>query len=232
MLTIICGEDQITARRFLLSMKDSYKNKGYSLQNVAANDLTEVYKNSSGVVDLFGQKTVYFVDSLSKQYKGRVKTPYKRTVEAITKDKNIYLIDWEAGKSGYELSTLKRLADSFQEYKPTKNVFQLLDSCYPSNLRNFLSTLNVVLNTQEQMFVYTLLTRHVKKLIMAGDGHFDSKTAPWQKSKLQSQSRLWKLKNIIGFYEGLIKIDISTKSGSGTFDIRDSIEILACYYLK
>ena len=232
MLTVICGEDQETARKYLISIKDSFKKKGYSLMEVLVADLPEVYKNSSGVVDLFGQKTVYVVDGLSKQYKGRTKTAFKQTVDALVKDKNIHLIDWEAGKSGYILSTLKKLADSFQEYKPGKNVFQLLDSCYPGNLKSFLATLDVVLKTQEVMFVYTLLTRHIKKLLMATDGHFDSKTAPWQRGKLQSQARMWKMKQLVNFYDGLIRIDVATKSGSSTFDIRDSIEILACYYLK
>ena len=232
MLTVICGEDQQTARKYLLSIKDSYKKKGYSLMEVLAADLPEVYKNSSGVVDLFGQKSVYFVDGLSKQYKGRTKTPFKQTVEALSKDKNIHLIDWEAGKSGYVLSTLKKISYSFQEYKPGKNVFQLLDFCYPGNLKNFLLTLAIVLNTQEEMFVYTLLTRQIKKLLMASDGHFDSKTAPWQRGKLQSQARMWKLKQLVNFYDGLIRIDVATKSGSSRFTIRDSIEILACYYLK
>jgi len=232
MLTVICGEDQETARKYLLSIKDSFKKKGYSLMEILVADLPEVYKNSSGVVDLFGQKSVYVVDGLSKQYKGRTKTPFKLTVEALSKDKNIHLIDWEAGKSGYVLSTLKKLAGSFQEYKPSKNVFQLLDFCYPGNLTNFLFTLDIVLKTQDQMFVYTLLTRHIKKLLMASGGDFDNKTAPWQRGKLQSQAKMWKIKALVNFYDGLIRIDVATKSGSSTFDIRDSIEILACYFLK
>ncbi len=232
MLTVICGEDQETARKYLLSIKDTFKNKGYSLMDVLLADLSEVYKNSSGVVDLFVQKTAYFVDRLSKQYKGRAKTPFKKVVEELSKDKNIHLVDWEGGKSAYELSSLKKLAYSFAEYKPGKNVFQLLDACYPGNLKSFLSTLDIVLGTQDQTFVYTLLTRHIKKLIMAQDGHFDSRTAPWQRGKLQYQAKMWKMKSLVNFYEGLIRIDVSTKSGNSTFDIRESIEILACYYLK
>ncbi|CAN5185902.1 hypothetical protein BH09PAT2_BH09PAT2_07210 [soil metagenome] len=232
MLTIICGEDISASRNELQALKKSYQKKGYSVKNVTASELPEIQKSNEGVVDLFGQESIYAVENLSSLYKGRGKTDYKTTIDELSKNQKLHVIDWENGKSAYELTTIKKLAHSFHEAKPSQSIFQLLDSTVPGDVNRFISILHLVNETQDSMFIYTLLWRHVRKLILAADGIFDKKTSPWQKTKLQSQVRTWKKEKLVSFYEGLVKIDFGMKTSSSTFDVRESIEILACYYLK
>lgn len=232
MLTIICGEDIPAARQHLVSLKQKYKEKGYTIQQVTVKDLPDVYKASQGVVDLFGQQSVYFVDSVSSKYKGRGKSPFKEAVQDMSKNAEVHVVSWEEGKSAYDLSTIKKIATKFEEYKPSKNIFQLLESCYPGNLTEFMSSLNIVSGSQDIMFIYTLLWRHVRKLMLAQENQFDKSVQSWQKARILQQAKSWDKKKLMYFYEGLIKIDQGMKTSTSTFDLKDSIEILACYYLR
>lgn len=232
MLTIICGEDIPAARQQLVSLKEKYKEKGYAIQQIPLNDLPAIYKSSQGVVDLFGQESVYFVDGISSKYKGRGKNEFKDTIAEISKNPTLQVISWEEGKSAYDLSTIKKLATTFEEFKPSRNIFQLLDDCYPGNLKTFLSSLEIVSSSQDILFIYTLLWRHIRKLLLANENVFDKSIQSWQKTKLLQQATIWDKKKLMYFYEGLIKIDQGMKTSSSTFDMKESIEILACYYLR
>ncbi len=232
MLTIVCGEDIASARNSLLSLKEQYKKKGYAIQHVALQDLPSVYKSSQGVVDLFGQESVYFVDEISSKYKGRGKNEFKDTIIEISKNPTLHMISWEEGKSAYDLATIKKIASHFVELKPSKTVFQLLDSCYPGNVKEFISNLRTVTTSQDSMFIYTLLWRHIRKLILANERIFDKTVQPWQRANISQQANMWDQKKLVGFYEGLIKIDQGMKTSTSTFDLNDSLEILACYYLR
>ena len=232
MLTIIAGEDSITSRQKLQELKEQYKQKGYSIEAVSVSDIPDLLKNADGVTNLFGQEAIYVTENASSKYKGRTKTPYKEAIQLIAKSTSIHLIDWESGKSAYDLSSFKKIATSFYEAKPAKNIFELLDACYPGNLVEFLKALAVVNATQDIGFIYILLCRHVRKLYLAAEGISDMKTPPWQRGKLTFQAKKWDPKKLMKFYEGLARIDVSMKTSSTPYDLKESIELLVCYYLK
>lgn len=232
MLTIVCGEDIGTARNHFLKLKDDYKKKGFSLQDIDTSTLPDLYKNSQGVVDLFGRESIFVTNNLSAQYKGRTKTEMKDIIQKISSDTKFHILDWEGGKSAYDLTTIKKITSGFYEFKLSKSIFELLDATYPGNLKSFLRTLETISASQDIIFIYTLLWRHVRKLILAQKNIFDNKTQPWQRGRIQAQSNNWKENALLNFYNGLIRIDHGMKTGSSTFDVKESIEILGCYYLK
>lgn len=232
MLTIIAGEDTIQSRQKLQDLREQYKKKGYSIEGVSVSDIPDLLKNADGVTNLFGQESMYITDNASSKYKGRGKTPYKEALKEIAKSDSIHLIDWEDGKSAYDLSTIKKIATTFYEAKPAKNIFELLDACYPGNLNDFLKSLTIVNASQDIGFIYALLCRHVRKLYLTSEGIIDSKTPPWQRGKLSFQAKKWDPKKLMKFYEGLTRIDTSMKTSTTPYDLRDSIELLVCYYLK
>jgi len=232
MLTIIAGEDATSSREYQYQLKKSYAQKGFYTENIPIDQIEQIAKDDAPAENLFGQSTVYFVDSLSKKYKGRQKTAFKEAVISITKNSKICLVDWENGKSAYELSGLKKIATEFREFKPKKNIFELLESCYPGNLENFLSCIEIVSKSQEPTFIYAMLCKHVRKLIFASEDALDAKTQPWQRQKLYIQAGHWNKNNLMKFYEGLAKIDTAVKTSSTPYDLKSSLELLVCYYLK
>ena len=126
MLTIICGEDTAASREQLRALKQNYRKKGFTVQDTEPKLLPEILKNNEGVIDLFGQESVYAIENLSSLYKGRGKSDFKTAVDTLSKHEKLHVIDWENGKSAYELTTLKKLTSSFHESKPQQSIFQLL----------------------------------------------------------------------------------------------------------
>ncbi len=232
MLTIIAGEDTIRSRQKLQELKEQYRKKGYSTDQVNVSDIPELLKTADGVTNLFGQESIYITENASSKYKGRAKTPYKEAIQEIAKSTSIHLIDWEDGKSAYDLSAMKKIATSFYEAKPEKSIFELLDACYPGNLNDFLRYLTIVNSSQDIGFIYALLCRHVRKLYLASEGVVDSKSSSWQRGKLSFQAKKWDSTKLMKFYEGLARIDTSMKTSTTPYDLRKSLELLVCYYLK
>ena len=231
MLNVICGEDSASSRNYLLKVTDEYKNKGYIVHDIASPYLEDLAKNSGGTIGLFGQKPVYVIANLSRKYSKKKAPKAAKLIEELALDQNILIVDWEEGKSAYILSTLKKIANSFQEFKPQKSIFQLLDDCYPINKKGFIQSLNKVIESQEESFVFAMLCRHVRNLILAKNEALANNLSPWQRKKLLFTARLWPQDKLIGFYEGLSRIDIAIKTSATPYNLKQSLDILACYYL-
>lgn len=230
MLTVICGEDTTASRNYIHDLKKHYTTKRFETKHIVSNEIVEIHKNSEGVMGLFGQSMVYFIDNLSTAIGRKKKGEFADALYAIVASNDIQLIDWENGKSAYNLTSLKKMATHFKEFKPQKSIFQLLDACYPGNLRPFLQSIQVVTDTQESSFIYAMLCKHIRTLILAKENALGN-MSPWQKKNVTTQAQHWNREKLIGFYEGLAKIDMNLKTSNSPFEVKKAIEILACLYL-
>lgn len=230
MLAIFCGEDTVSARKSLLGFIDNMKKQSHTLVEVDYSEIPQL-ANAEIISNLFGEQAIYQITHLSKKYKGRTKTPFKDAVQTIAMRKDLTLISWERDIPAFKLTSLKRIATSFEEHKPEKSIFELLDSFKPGNLTQVLRVLTVVAKTQEEGFMYAMICKHIKKLIQIRAGETPQGLPPWQKAKLLAQAQAWDEKKLILFYYGLTKIDLSLKSHSGPFSLLESLEILACHYV-
>ena len=122
------------------------------------------------------------------------------------------------------------MVTEFKECKPEKSIFQLLDACYPGNLKEFMNAMNVVNASQDASFIYAMLCKHVRNIILAKENALGN-MSPWQKQGLYKLGKMWEMNKLIGFYEGLARIDIALKTGGSPYDVRKSLDILVCYYL-
>ncbi len=229
MLTVICGEDITASRQYFSSLKEQYEKKNFELRNIVPSDLEEIYKNSEGVISLFGQQNAYYVDKLSTFISRKKKSTFEAMFKELVANKDIHIIDWEE-KSAYELTSIKKHASDFKEFKPEKSIFQLMDTCYPNNLKGFLKSVDTVHQTQDDTFIFAMLCKHVRTLILAKENALGN-MPPWQKKNVLTQAKMWNMDKLIGFYEGLAKIDMSLKTSGTPFTVKKSLDILSCYYL-
>lgn len=228
MLTIICGEDEAASRSFLLELIEKYKKQDFELQRIAPSEI-EMINSSSSSPGLFSQKRILLVENLNKtiRKKGdRIQT----LLEELDKNKGIELLIWESGITQRDLK-IKKIG-KIKEFKPQNNIFKLLDACYPTNLRAFLLSLNEIADVQNEIFILTMLQRHIRTLLLIKSGSTPSTLQSWQLGKLKSQGGFWSSDKLIFFYDGLFKIDESLKSGKNPYGIKKSLDILACHYLK
>lgn len=232
MLTIFCGEDIEKARTKFNEFINNEKIKGFKLHHIKSDEVLNILKNDEGVFDLFGNQLLYQSEYISKKYKGRVKDEYKEAIQKISLSKNVNLISWEGGLSAYDLSTIKKITTNFFESKPSKSIFELLDLIYPGNLNAFLATLEIILPITEELFIYTMIRQHIRKLHHFAEGVIDNKTPPWQKIKIKNQALKWEKHKLKKFYEKLLNIDVTIRTGETTYNYMESIKLLVCYYLK
>lgn len=229
MITLICGEDIIKSREYLLSLEEAYKKKGYQIQHAEASQLQDVINAAEGSPNLFGQKQVFVTEHINKYIsRKKISGSMSDFLDKIDLRKEIDLLIWER----LSLRDLKlKKVNVVKEFKPNKNIFQLLDACYPSNLKNFISLLDDIGTSQNEMFIFIMLLRHLRTILLLKMGITPGNVAPWQAAKLVSQTKFWPMAKLSGFYDGLYRIDLSLKTGRNPHGVKRSLDILACYFL-
>lgn len=229
MLTIICGEDSIASREYFINLKKGYGAKGYEVYHLAAGEFQEINRWLADSLSLFSQKLVFFTENLSKNYSRRGNPGIDKSIYRLIDTKEAEVIDWEEFTPARELKLLKGAA--VKEFKPDMSIFKLVDACYPGNLKNFLRILNDLPIKIDDGFIFIMLARHIRNLLLIKSGETNSKLQSWQVYKLKGQARHWELNSLTSFYDGLHRIDVSSKTGRNPFSIKKSLEILACYFL-
>lgn len=233
MITIFCGEDSVAARAAYIKTINSYKEKELEILSLPNSSVLDIKKGLADNLSLFSSQKVFCIENLEKySFKKSTKATKNEVYEAlvsIAADKSIILLDFEDEKQARELK-LKELATVY-ESKPATSIFKLMDECIPLNKEQFIKSLRVVCETQDEMFVFIMFTRHVRQLILAAHDELSAKLPPWQKGKILAQAKKWDKNVLTHFYSGLIKIEINAKTSADPYGIRKSLEILACHYL-
>lgn len=227
MFTLVCGEDSVASWNALMQKKKNLTDQHIEVSDIAPRDLEDAIKDG-GAVSLFATQIAYITTGLVSYLK-RKKSKPSDYFSQLQKNKEVIVIDWENGKSLYELGLRK---ESYtEEYKPSADIFSLLDFCVPGKRKDFVDHLHKVLTLQEEVFVYTMLHKHVRSLLVASTNPTKVAGAPFMVSRIKSQARKWDTPKLIKMYEGLARIDISRKTNASPYSIGQSLEILACYYL-
>ena len=227
MLTIICGEDTVSSRAYYSSLKKDYLTQGYEIRIVSYQEIENIDRWLGESPSLFSQKKVFFSERLNKYIK-RDNKKIITELQKIGKMKDVDLVDWEE-VSQWELK-LKKLGH-VKEFKPDQTIFKLLDAIYPGNRSSFIFLLDNLGHNLDQNFIFIMLIRYVRNLIIIKEGEVPARMQSWQTYKLKSQASRWKIENLVNFYEALFKIDIGLKTSSNPYSIKDSLAILACHFL-
>jgi hypothetical protein len=229
MLKIICGEDSVASRKRYTDLIQEYIKKGYYIAYAQPNQIEEIGKNMGGETMLFNEKKVYFMQNLTSFTARKKDKAFTAVLQGVISNPSLEVIDWEDGKGSRDI---KIKTPDIEEYKPSQTIFQFLDLCYPGNLIPFVASLNEVLKTQEEGFVYTMLHRHIRTLVLAATRQLPASVPVWMKKKHESQAQKWNTELLVGFYDGLARIDSGLKTNANIYGIKKSIELLAVYFLK
>ncbi|NTU73406.1 hypothetical protein HGB07_04530 [Candidatus Roizmanbacteria bacterium] len=230
MLTIICGEDEVGSRAYVNDLKKHYASKGYDMYEVGPRDIGSILNDDLGASSLFGSQSVYITSGLNSLI-GRKKTnnEFLQQLDQLSVDQDKIVIDWEEGVSLRDIK-IKNVT-AIKEFKPSQTIFALLDSCYPGNKALFITMLSAVGSSQEEGFIFIMLARHIRQLLLAAYDALPVNTPPWQKNKLKSLAGKWSKPKLLQMYHGLARLDQGLKTSTNTYGYIKAIEILACYCL-
>ena len=234
MLTIICGEDSASSYNYYSSLKKNYKDKDFQVIEIPSSELENIPSWMGESQSLFKQNKVFFTQNVNKKLSRKLNLKINRVIEKLIKDKTIQVVTWEEEISSRFLKFPKgsgTMRYLIKEFKPSQNIFKLQDAIYPGNLKNFITTLNQLTESVDENFVFIMIMRHIKNLLLVKSGDGSSKLQSWQIAKLKGQASKWQLDKLINFYDAFHKIDVSQKTSSNPYSIKKSLDILACYYL-
>lgn len=227
MITVICGEDIVSSRNYFSKLQGDLRTKDFEITSLKSDEIFEIRKWLGDSMSLFSQKRAFFIEHLDK----KIKKDSKKIVEeiaALGKDKDIEIYDWEE-LAGRQLKLAKYA--KIKEFKPDIGIFKLLDNLHPHNKVTFITQFQKLSADTDPGFIFHMLTRHIRNLILAKMEIMPPKMQSWQFYKLQSLTKWWKLENLVNFYEALGKIEISQKTGKSPYSLSESLDILACYFL-
>lgn len=233
MIHIYCGEDSVAARKAYSNALDSYRTANYEVLSLTPSTLADLPKGLAESVGLFSEKKVFSIENLEKHgLKKSTKAKKNELYEALlgfAKNKEVEIVDYEEGKAA-RLLKLKDIA-TIHESKLDVSIFQFIELWVPGNKKKCIDALSVLTETQDELFIFIMLARHIRQVVLASKNCLSSKLPPWQKYKIQGAAKKWTEGALIGFYEGLIRIEIGVKSSSNPYGVTKSLEILACHYL-
>lgn len=227
MITLICGEDNSASRLYFASEISKFKSKGFEPKQILSENLKYLV-NGHEDYSLFGSRTIYTNENIQKAYT-RNKPKLNALLNTLNKNKELNILIWIDSVSKRDLGITAVI--NVKEFRPDKNIFKLLESCYPTNLKNFVYTLNEIKTKNNDFFIFLMLSRHIKKLLLYQLGIKQSNIQQWQEIKLDQQQKNWKKEKLIDYYDKLIGIDSMIKLGKSPYGIFAYIETLSAYYL-
>lgn len=209
MVTLIHGDDTVSSRKYLIELKTSSENsvtldgKGLTL-----NDFVHALKSNS----LFSDgKNIFIENFFSKKNK-----ELEESIDLINKNSNLNIGIWDENElSKSQLSAFSK--PTIKLFKIPQSLFSFLDSIKPGNVQN-VTLFHSVLKNSDENFLFSMIIRQFRLLLALRGGQNDSiddaqRLAPWQKEKLQRQSRMFTIGELKEIYNKLYKTDLNIKTG-------------------
>lgn len=232
MITIYCGEDTAASRlAYTHAVQTLQKGGDFQVRELVVKDLPALLTNDTET-GLFANQIIYTLEHLNKQL-GRksAKDTYWMALDKLAQDPAIHIVVWEKDLPKRQLRYATTAKLQVKESKPDASIFALIELCTPTQKVEFLSGLDRFCTKTNEMFVYIMLLRHIRSLVALSVDPTSVKLPPWQVGKLKAMAHAWPTPNLIAFYDKLMAIEMSLKTGRNAYSIKQSIDILSCYYL-
>lgn len=222
-IIIFSGEDIVSSRKGFLDQIDSLKTSGNEIIRISGKD----FNKNLAVLNLesdslfLGEKRVLAVESF---FSGPKSVEKENVLKYLSTVKIRQVVFWE-GKEFSKIEILKYPENfDIKTYKIPQKLFLFLDSLLPKNTGKNLSMFNEVCESTDAGFIFQMLIRQSRLLIMVKEDLV--KLAPWQVGKLKKQSGFFEEKCLHFMHTRLLGIDYEQKTSSSPINLKSSIEVL------
>ena len=221
-MLILHGENTVLSRHKLIGFTQNFKGEIVRLEGekMSLTDLKQAVESSS----LFGQKRLVIVENL---FTRRPSTDKEKLLKYLKEQKPTNLIIWER-KTIDGRSLISFRFAQIEKFVIPSIIFKFLDSLSPNNKKNTLNFFHQNLYQEPPEMVFYMLTRQIRNLLIVKDlGEKGlEKMAPWQKAKLARQAKQFSLKQLLSFYQQLLKIDWQQKTGRAAMPLISQLDLL------
>ncbi|MFH1243988.1 MAG: hypothetical protein V1487_00220 [bacterium] len=222
MIQIFHGDSSHDSRRLLQQALDNERKLGKEIITLDGDKFLPRDLQTSLQTESLFNPLVLVIENLLSRLRSRDKDTCISLISSYEGSKNIYLWD----KKEITKPNLAKLpkAKVVLSKVPTQ-LFNLLESLAPGQAKVCLSLLHQVVESSEDIIVFTMVARQVNYLIQIKSAT-SPKFAPWQYARLRSQATKWSEKQLIHFHDQLLHIDYQIKSGSSKLSYLDHLDIL------
>ncbi len=213
MITIIHGNDIVASRKFFLQEKQRFPD--VELINEDEVNLTMLAQFLEGG-SLFGDSKTLFIEQFLS---GRKKSLEKEFVinYLVKQAKTHAIFIWE-GKE-LERGVISPFKDAnVKLYKLPSTLFVLMDAIKPGSGKLLVKLFHDCIETTEVEMVFFMLVRQFRLLLAVSDKDGTTisevgRMAPWQRSKVEAQAKLFQTSTLIDLYNMLFEIETLYKTG-------------------
>ena len=228
MITIIHGDDIVLSRNYLQDQKQNSTNP-YVFDGII--DLPSIAQITQGSGLFYTEKNIFVENFFSKNKLNSSEA--KSVINYINKNESLLnMFFWEANilqKRSIALFT----NPSIKTFKIPKSIFLFLDSIKPANFKSSIALFHKALENTAPELIFFMLQRQFRMLLALTKCQNDNGTidevlrlAPWQKSKLERQTRLFSSDKLLSLYKKLYQIELSQKTGNLPYSLVCAIDFL------
>lgn len=105
-------------------------------------------------------------------------------------------------------------------------MFRFLETITPGGGSSALAFFRQTIPTVDINFLFLMLVRQIRLLILAKEKKDILKLPAWQKAKLQKQAALFTQEGLLSVYKRLLQIDFQQKTSASPFDLGHQLELL------
>lgn len=210
----IHGDFHAGSRKFLSSFLENSKDKDIFKVNGEKADLTEIIQATASD-SLFGGDKLVVIENLFSRLKSKTQEDILEFIKDYDGENQI--IFWEKKSIGKVLQRRLPKDTHVKEFKTPAVIFKFVENVSPKNKKMALTLFTQVLESQSAQFVFAMLIRQMRMMIMIAGGEKVA-GAPWMIGKIKKQAEEFGLPSLLTNYEKLYIIDKQIKTGQTLMD--------------
>ena len=226
MLTIIHGDDTASSRKYLFEKKQNFLDA--QILDGEKIDLTQLAQIFDGG-ELFVETKVVFIENfLTKRKKSSERNLLISSLQKYATANEIIL--WEGKELDKSALNQFKLA-SVNIFKLPQTLFLFVDSLMPHNGQQLIRLFHQTLAATEVEMIFFMLVRQIRILLALSTTTQEKideikRLAPWQITKLQSQTKSFTTEQLKFFYYKLFTLEKGQKTGTLSSPLVASIDFL------
>lgn len=225
MIYFFHGENIDASRKELQKYREKYADAEvvkFDGRTITETDFTQATESSS----LFGEVRMVIIENLFSKRATLKSKEIDLWLSRIKKLPDTALVFfWEEKSIGKTVLTHLPKNSDIALFNPEKSIFAFVETLKPGNYTQMLKSFDSVMHEAAAEFVFVMLVRQIRLLIMTKELGKNIGLPVWMAAKLTKQGESFTLPLLLSLYADLLTIDTRIKSGTSPFVLKDALEL-------